>query len=79
VVLQKTISVTDHEACGREVRIRRKSAGMTLATLAGKIGVSISYLSALELGRRNWTEDLWGKCDEAFSDAGLRDSECSPS
>lgn len=38
---------------GTLVRERRAGAGMTLGALAGILGISVPYLSDIELGRRN--------------------------
>lgn len=43
---------------GETMRQIRKSAGITLRDQALSIGVSASYLSDLELGRRLWTKKL---------------------
>lgn len=44
-------------ACGRLLRARRQEQGLTLTELAYKLGVSKSYLSMLESGRRQAADD----------------------
>lgn len=45
----------DHVAIGIEMRAKRVKAGYFLIYVANMIGVSFSYLSNLENGKRNWT------------------------
>jgi len=40
---------------GRELRETRRAIGMTQAQVAARLGVSASYISAVEAGRRNLT------------------------
>ena len=40
---------------GRELRQTRHALGLTQAEVAGRLGVSPSYLSAIEAGKRNLT------------------------
>ena len=42
---------------GREARLQREKRGVSLRGLAKKMGISASYLSDLELGRRHWNMD----------------------
>lgn len=44
---------------GMPLRVWRKYRGMTLATLAGQVGVSRGYLSQIENGRKSGTLDLF--------------------
>jgi CheY-like chemotaxis protein len=41
------------EALGSAIRERRKAQGLTLAAMAGKTGVSLGYLSQIELGKNS--------------------------
>jgi transcriptional regulator with XRE-family HTH domain len=54
----KTITVVDHEATGAAWRKIRQDVGFTLRSLARKMGISAPFLSDLERGRRNWTEEI---------------------
>lgn len=57
-----TSEVIDHIATGEAVRNHRKELGLTLKEMAAKLGISVSYLFALETGRSNWSSkliDLW--------------------
>jgi transcriptional regulator with XRE-family HTH domain len=40
---------------GREIRATRNALGLTQAEVAERLGVSASYMSAVEAGRRNLT------------------------
>lgn len=54
----------DHDQTGLLVRRKRKALGLTLAEVATRTELSVSYLSGLERGDRGWTDDLfqrvWG-------------------
>jgi DNA-binding XRE family transcriptional regulator len=54
----KVVREVDNEATGAEWRMLREQAGVSLRNLAQTMGVSAPYLSDLERGRRNWTEEL---------------------
>lgn len=43
---------------GKNIRLLRRLRGLTLADLAEKTNVSLSYLSRIESGNRNLTEDM---------------------
>lgn len=45
-------------AIGRECRARRLDAGLSLIDLSHELGVSVSFLSLLELGKRHWNHEL---------------------
>jgi len=45
----------DDGCLGRELRATRLALGLTQATIADRLGVSPSYLAAVEAGRRNLT------------------------
>ena len=50
--------VIDNETTGQEARRRRLETGISLRKLAKLIGICAPYLSDLELGKRNWSDDL---------------------
>lgn len=58
---QVTITVVDHEECGKVIRALRQDAGMTQGELAAKIGISLAYVSNLERGKRAWNDMLFRK------------------
>lgn len=43
---------------GAEMRERRLTAGLKLSWVSKKMGISISHLSYLEQGKRQWNTDL---------------------
>lgn len=53
-----TGKVMDPRSVGKEARAARLLAGFTLGEVAHLIGYSVPYVSDLEHGRRNWTNDL---------------------
>ncbi len=48
------------EAVGRELREERRTAGRTLADVAGRAGVSTQYLSEVERGRKEPSSEVLG-------------------
>ncbi len=57
------------EAVGRELREERRTAGRTLADVAGQAGVSTQYLSEVERGRKEPSSEVLGAVAGAL---GLR-------
>lgn len=51
----KTIAVIDHQRAGAQIRDMRVRRGMSLRSMAKRIGISAPFLSDLELGRRAWS------------------------
>ncbi len=51
----------DHDQTGLLVRRKRRALGLTLAEVADRTGLSVSYLSGLERGDRGWTFELFDK------------------
>ena len=62
----KVIRVVDHEATGADWRRHREQAGVSLRDLAQTMGVSAPYLSDLERGRRNWSDEIENKVASAL-------------
>lgn len=62
----------DHKKCGDVIRKARREAGLTLRAVSQCSGLSVQYLSALELGRRQWSRQLFeavsNVIDSAISD-----------
>lgn len=50
-----TGKVTDYVALGAKLKKKRENANLTLREVAELMGISISYLSDLEHGRKKWT------------------------
>lgn len=48
----------DPESVGREMKERREAAGLKLSWVARRMGVSLSHLSYLEHGKRQWNPRL---------------------
>lgn len=48
-----TASEIHSKVVGREIRTTRNALGLTQADVAERLGVSPSYISAVEAGRRN--------------------------
>lgn len=57
------------EAVGHELREERRTAGRTLADVAGRAGVSTQYLSEIERGRKEPSSEVLGAVAGAL---GLR-------
>jgi transcriptional regulator with XRE-family HTH domain len=49
------VSDVHAKVVGRELKEARRAIGMTQAEVAERLGVSVSYVSAVEAGRRNLT------------------------
>lgn len=49
------VSDVHAKVVGRELKETRQALGLTQAVLAERLGVSASYISAVEAGRRNLT------------------------
>lgn len=53
----KPVEDIDHTGTGVALRAKREIHSLTLETLAYRLGWSVGYLSDLERGRRNWTQE----------------------
>lgn len=53
------VSKINHLEAGKRVRNLRESKEMSLRRLAHLMGITPPYLSDMELGRRNWTEERY--------------------
>jgi hypothetical protein len=51
---------------GGEMLAKRRAAKVTACLVAERMGISATYLSDLELGRRGWTADLAKRYDAAL-------------
>ena len=54
---QKQIWVVDHVQTGQNMSAFRRVAGISLREIARRMKLSAPYISDLEHGRRNWTQD----------------------
>lgn len=48
----------DHQATGKGARQYREERGLSIRKVAQRMGLSASFVSDLELGRRHWTDAL---------------------
>jgi transcriptional regulator with XRE-family HTH domain len=55
------VELIDHDKTGLQVRKKRRQLGLTLAEVADRTELSVSYLSGLERGDRGWTFELFDK------------------
>lgn len=60
----------DHQKTGKELRRLREKANISLRGLAKALGVSSAFLSDIELGHRNWTEEKVEKFLKAIKEKG---------
>lgn len=51
-------SVPDPAYYGAEARKTREAAGLSLREVARRMSLSVAYISDLELGRRNWGDEI---------------------
>lgn len=57
----------DHSATGMLFRAMRTEAKVSLRAIAKAMGKSAPYIGDLELGRRNWTLELFASAKSALS------------
>jgi hypothetical protein len=48
----------DQRSLGENCWLLRDRAGLSLAVVAGRMGIDASYLSYLEAGKRDWSPEL---------------------
>lgn len=60
----------DHRAIGQQVNGARKAAKLRLREISKRSGYTISYISDLEQGRRNWNRFLYEKMMAAIMEDG---------
>lgn len=56
----------DQTAIAAELREKREKSGLSLREVARRMGFTAPYLSDLELGRRNWSEEKVAEYLEAL-------------
>lgn len=54
----KTTTI-DHDLTGRMIRRAREEKGLSELDLADLVGLSKSYISLLESGNRQWSDELF--------------------
>lgn len=64
--VRKKIRALDSPATGRKFRALREATGIGLGPVAESMDISMTYLSELERGTRNWSEDLVKRFQEAL-------------
>ena len=60
-----TTQVVNSQATGAMARLHRAARKLSLRETAIKMGISAAYLSDLETGKRNWTEETVRKFNKA--------------
>lgn len=63
----KQVWVIDHVGTGENMRAFRRTAKVSLREIARRMKVSAVFLSDLERGRRNWTQDKFEDYQKALS------------
>lgn len=66
----KRIAFPNHQKIGKSVRKQREQLKRSQGEVANAIGVTTAYISDLELGKRNWTEELFNKVVKALEQMG---------
>ncbi len=64
--VRKKIRALDSPATGKKFRALREAVGIGLQPVADLMGISMTYLSELERGTRNWSEELVEKFQKAL-------------
>lgn len=60
----------DQAATGARIRELRVTKGMQAKTLAEKLGLSASFYSDLELGKRGWSSERIRECERILAAQG---------
>jgi transcriptional regulator with XRE-family HTH domain len=63
---KKTTVEIRNEQAGEMIRELRERKGVSLLALSNAVGYSQQYVSDLERGRRNWSNDLFNKVEAAI-------------
>lgn len=58
----------DHEKAGENVKNLRTKCGLKMIALANHFGISSPYMSDLEHGKRQWTEDRYNAAMKFLND-----------
>jgi transcriptional regulator with XRE-family HTH domain len=65
--VRQKIPGIDSVKTGEKFRAARESMGLMLQTVADRMDISMTYLSELERGRRNWSDSLVEKFQKALA------------
>lgn len=65
LLVTKNVEEIDHWATGQNACLYRSRRGLSQCDVAERMGVSPTYLSDLERGKRNWTPELVRRYQEA--------------
>lgn len=65
-------SEIDHVEAGKKIRDARWNAGVSLRSLASKMHISAPFLSDLERGRRNWSDDKFRQAEKLITEMSKR-------
>ena len=60
------VSKINHAEAGLKIRTARERAGMSVRRLAADMKISPMFLSDMERGRRNWTEERFWQAEKAI-------------
>lgn len=63
---KKQTEQIDHAEAGKVIRGLREAKGQRQKEVASGIGISIPLYSAMEAGKRNWTEERFNKAVEVI-------------
>lgn len=65
LLVTKPIEEIDHSATGYRIWRDRQRRRLAQSEVAARMGISASYFSDLENGKRNWTPELVRRYQEA--------------
>jgi transcriptional regulator with XRE-family HTH domain len=57
----------DQAKAGQMIRELRKKSGVSLRDMALKMNLSAPFVSDMELGRRNWSEEKFASAQKAIA------------
>lgn len=64
-LIHKQVAVIDHIAVGVAMRHLREKRGISLREMGKRLKLSAPYISDLERGNRNWTQDRIDRFEKA--------------
>lgn len=66
ILVEKTVMIQDSAATGLALRTMRTSKSLSLRKVAERMTITPAYLCDLERGKRNWSEGLCKRFQEAL-------------